>query len=243
MKMLKSNTIVVSVTLLAALSMSSCMQKKSGADNSAQLLKIDEEGSQDLSSEAGTPDALCSYLDSAGYFPGNTYPAGTEVAFSTSYGVDAQNSNSAEAGQAHGVIESDGFFNQRNMTTTQLLICPGSFSSTRTGKCAWKMSGDDGYAELARRVVCNKAGTFGSKGRLHPGYESMKVSKVSFKASTAGRSYSHSDAVKVELAGGVSKTQIYFAKGIGLVATEFRERSSPDGTAKVYIGAKASSDR
>jgi hypothetical protein len=45
--------------------------------------------------------------------------------------------------------------------------------------------------------------------------------------------------VKVELKGKVSTAQIYFAKGVGLVATEFRETSSPDGTAKVYIGGSS----
>ena len=65
----------------------------------------------------------------------------------------------------------------------------------------------------------------------------MKVAKVGFTASTAGKTFTHSDAVEVELSGGDSTAHIYFEKGTGLVATEFRENSMPGGTAKVYLGS------
>lgn len=232
------NTLMILLLTLTAIGFSSCMKRPTSADKGAKLLQIEKSQSQDLTAEAGTPEALCNYLSSAGYYKGNTYAAGTTVAFSTSYGVDSQNANTAESGQAHGEILSDGFYSQTENPTQQALICPGTSEGLfARGKCAWKMSGDDGYAELARRVVCNTAATYGAKGRLHPGYLSMKTSKVSFKANTAGKSFAYSDAVEVELVGQSSTAHIYFAKDFGLVATEFRETSMPGGTAKVYIGA------
>ena len=233
---LKQNTSLMLIAALIGLTVTGCVKKNSNDGSSTQLLQIQESASQDLSAEAGTADSLCQYLNSQGYAQGNSFPSGTQVAFSTSYGVDTQDSNRAEAGQAHGSVGNDGYFYQKDMTTTQLLICPGALSGMSGGKCLWKMNGDDGYAELAKRVVCNTAGNYGSRAALHPGYRSMKTSKVSFKASTAGKSFTYQDAVKVELAGGSAQTQIYFAKGVGLVATEFRENSSPNGTAKVYFG-------
>jgi len=215
-------------------------QNRTATSSGDRLLQIEKSSTQDLSGEVSTPEALCDYLSDKGYYKGNNYTAGTEVAFSASYGIDAQSSNSAEAGQAYGEITADGFFNQKNMTTTQLLVCPGARSSAFSGKCNWKLSGDDGYAALAYRVVCNKAATF-TRSRLHPGYETMKVTRVQFKASTAGKSFRYNDAIEVELASGsTSVAQIYFAHGAGLVATEFRESSDAGGTAKVYIGATPS---
>lgn len=235
-----TNMMMYTVAVVAVLGFTSCIRgPKEGADQS-KLLRIETSGSQDLSAEAGSPEALCSYLKSQGYFPRNTFSAGTPVAFATSYGTDSQSSSGAEAGQAHGVVGSDGLFEQKDNVTMQVLLCPGSFGGLRGGKCNWKLSGDDGYAELAFRVVCNRAANYGSAGRLHPGYDSMKVSKVGIKASTAGKSFSHADTVEVALSGSSSKAHIYFAKGSGLVATEFREKSQPDGTAKVYFGASDS---
>ncbi|MCX6124549.1 MAG: hypothetical protein NTV34_07335 [Proteobacteria bacterium] len=227
--------ILALASLTVGITFSGCVKRKSTENSSSTLLQIQETVSQDLSSEAGTPDTLCAYLRSAGYYQSNNVKAGTPVAFSTSYGVDTVGSKSAEAGQAHGVVTSDGFFSQSNMTTTQMLVCPGALQMN--GKCFWKMSGDDGYAELAHRVVCNSAGNYGSKGRVHPGYNSMKTSKVTLTASTAGQSYTHSDAIKIELHGDKANALVYFAKDVGLVATEFRAETMPKGTAKVYFGS------
>ena len=221
---------------------SSCnLLRNAGGSKDSRVLQLDKQDSQDISSVAGTPGALCQHLLSNNYYPSNVIPPGSPVAFSTSYNVDKQNSHDAEEGQANGVVTSDGMFQQQDNVTTQLLFCPGAMGGLNGGKCLWKLSGDDGYAELAFRVVCNRAANYGSPGPLHPGYTAMKVSHVSFTASTAGKSFSYPDAIEVELTGGQSKADIYFAKNVGFVATEFREDSMPGGTAKVYIGARGTS--
>lgn len=178
------------------------------------------------------PKLLCTFLKEKGYFPRNSYPSNTKVLFSTSYEV-VENS----AGQGYGIVGSDGFFEQQGNTTTQLLLCPGA-SSISGGKCKWKISGDDGYAQLAYDVVCNKRSRQGSK--IHPGYSRQSAQVVKYDAKTAGQSSSGDDAVEVVLEGRESKARIVFGKGTGLVATVFQESSMPAGTAEVFIGGTSS---
>lgn len=239
--MKKINTLaLVTVVSIVALTLGSCVQKQTTSDSS-ELLRSSDSLIEDLSAEAGTSDALCKYLSAGGYYRGNTLPAGTKVAMSMSYKTDSQDSNSAEAGQKEGEVTADGFLMQGNFSTGQLALCPGAIGGMGRNKCLWKINGDDGYLELARRVACNTAATYGSRGALHPGYQKMQASKVSFRASTAGRSFQHDDTVKVALSGGSSSTLLYFAKGQGLVGMEFRETAMPSGTAKLYFGAGGSS--
>jgi hypothetical protein len=238
MTKIKKQANVLTITIASIVVLTSCVKAKNN-DSMSSPLSIQQEELSDLSGSAGTADQLCDYLNAEGYFPSNSYAEGTPLAYSTSYGVDSQESSAAEAGQAHGTIMASGKFFQKNLTTRQALICPGSFSGFSSGQCLWKVGGDGGYADLAHKVVCNKAANYGSKGRLHPGYTSMKTAKVSFSASTAGQTYRHDDAVRVTLEGGNSSAHVYFAKGVGLVATEYREKALVNGTAKVYIGAKS----
>lgn len=220
-------------TVLVGAFIASChaQQNKKAGTSSLMSLKTNQKGEVD---GGGDPKLLCAYLKEKGYFPQNSYPANTRVLFSTSYEV-VENS----AGQGYGVVGSDGFFEQRGNTTTQLLVCPGA-SSISGGKCQWKINGDDGYAQLAYDVVCNKKSRQGTK--LHPGYTRQTAHQVSYQASTAGQSTSGQDAVEVVLEGRESKARIVFAKGIGLVATVFQEGLMPAGTAEVFIGGSGSSN-
>lgn len=214
-------------TVVAAVS----CRKQDAKGKASPLLSLRTDQKSPIS-VGGDPQALCSYLKEKGYFPKNSYSANTKVLFSTSYEI-VENS----AGQGYGVVGSDGFFEQQGNTTTQLLVCPGA-SSISGGKCNWKINGDDGYAQLAYDVVCNKRSRQGTK--IHPGYNQQTAAHVSYQASTAGQSTSGQDAVEVVLQGRESKARIVFAKGVGLVATVFQESSSPAGTAEVFIGGTSS---
>ena len=215
----------------AGLSALSCQKKMNSKRGSSSLTSLNTTVKGDVA-EGSDPSRLCAYLKDRGYFPSNSYPANTKVLFSSSYEV-VENS----AGQGYGVIGSDGYFVQQGNTTQQLLLCPGA-GDISGGKCAWKINGNDGYAQLAYDVVCNKRSRVG--GQIHPGYSRQSAKLVSFVGNTAGQSVSGSDAVEVILEGRDSKARIVFAKGTGLVATLFQESLQPAGTAEVFIGAGGS---
>jgi hypothetical protein len=184
--------------------------------------------------EGENPAKLCDYIKSNGFFPSNTIAPNTKVLFSSSYKI-VENS----AGQAYGIVGKDGYFVQQGNNTQQLLVCPGA-SSISGGKCQWKMSGHDGYAQLALDVVCNKRSR--NRTTIHPGYTKQTASLVSYQASTAGQTVSGQDAIEVVLEGGSAKARIVFAKGQGLVATVFQESLQPSGTAEVFIGYSKEND-
>lgn len=217
--------IVILSIAVTSLAVSCRKQEVKGKASALLSLRTDQKSSIPV---GGDPQALCSYLKDKGYFPKNSYPANTKVLFSTSYEIVEDS-----AGQGYGVVGSDGFFEQQGNTTTQLLLCPGA-SSISGGKCKWKINGDDGYAQLAFDVVCNKRSRQGTK--IHPGYNQQTAAHVTYQASTAGQSTSGQDAVEVILQGRESKARIVFAKGVGLVATVFQEGLMPAGTAEVFIG-------
>jgi hypothetical protein len=230
MKRAMKNLPIILLVSVATVGAISCRKQDGKGKASALLsLRTDQKGSVPGGSD---PQALCSFLKEKGYFPKNSYPANTKVLFSTSYEVVEDS-----AGQGYGVVGADGFFEQQGNTTTQLLVCPGAISISG-GKCNWKINGDDGYAQLAFDVVCNKRSRQGTK--IHPGYSQQSASLVSYQASTAGQSTSGQDAVEVVLQGRESKARIVFAKGVGLVATVFQESLTPAGTAEVFIGGTSS---
>lgn len=212
-----------------ALSTSACRKPSQAGMGASSLLSLETRIKGEVPG-GGIPATLCSYIRENGYFPSNSYAVNTKVLFSSSYEIV---SNSA--GQGYGIVGSDGYFVQQGNTTTQLLLCPGA-TSLSGGKCAWKINGDDGYAQLAYDVVCNKRSRGGTS--LHPGYSRQSAKLVSYVAETAGKSVSGQDAVEVVLEGRASKARIVFAKGVGLVATVFQESLSPAGTAEVFIGGK-----
>jgi hypothetical protein len=198
-----------------------------GGSAGSSLLSLETRPKGEIAGSA-SPAAVCAFIKEKGYFPSNSYASNTKVLFSSSYEI-VENS----AGQGFGVVGSDGYFVQQGNTTNQLLLCPGA-SSISGGKCAWKINGEDGYAQLAFDVVCNKRSRGGSA--IHPGYTKQSARQVSYVAETAGKSVSGQDAVEVVLESRTSKARIVFAKGIGLVATVFQESLSPAGTAEVFIG-------
>lgn len=230
---MKSISLKLPILVMSVMSVSiaiSC-RKQDAKGKASPLLSLRTDKKGDI--EGGSdPSMLCSYLKEKGYFPSNSYATNTKVLFSTSYEIVEDS-----AGQGYGIVGADGFFEQQGNTTTQLLVCPGA-SSISGGKCNWKINGDDGYAQLAYDVVCNKRSRQGSK--IHPGYNQQSASHVTYQASTAGQSTSGQDAVEVLLQGRESKARIVFAKGVGLVATVFQESSMPAGTAEVFIGGKSS---
>jgi hypothetical protein len=220
----------VAFTSLVAVCSLSCVKKNSGAKGT-RLMSLDTTVQKQIP-DGSDSVKLCAYIKSEGYFPSNSYAPGTKVLYSTSYQIveDA-------AGQARGVVASDGTFQQIDNVTRQLLLCPGAVGGLQGGKCLWKINGDDGYAQLAYDVVCNKRTRGGGGGGIHPGYSSMKAAHVSYQASTAGDTVSGSDAIEVTLQSRDSLARILFAKGVGLVATLFQESSEPAGTSEVFIGA------
>jgi hypothetical protein len=220
-------------TLMIAFFGASCTKKTE--KQSSELVSLNKEVKEDLTAKLNSPGALCDYIKEGNFFPSNEMAAGTMTYFSTSYQTDEQNTANAEKGQAIGKVSSDGRFELVDFVTTQILICPGAFGGLYAGKCLWKINGPEGYLELAKRVACNTARTYGSPMKFHPGYNAQKVKRVKFNASTAGKNVSYDDALEIELLGEKSGGFIYFAKDLGLVATEFRESLSPSGTAKVYF--------
>jgi len=62
-----------------------------------------------------------------------------------------------------------------------------------------------------------------------------------FRGGTAGKQVTYNDALEVALnrasdRGTYSNVKVYYAKGTGPVALEFRENSQPTGTFKFYLG-------
>ena len=221
-----------SVVLAAASGVISCTPKDKGQTSKSSLLSLKTQPKSPIA-DGSNPEKLCEYIKSQGFFPSNKIAANTKVLFSSSYEV-VENG----AGQGYGVVGADGYFVQQGNNTTQLLVCPGA-SSISGGKCNWKISGDDGYAQLALDVVCNKRSRGGSA--IHPGYTSQSANLVSYQASTAGQTVSGQEAVEVVLEGRSSKARIVFAKGSGLVATVFQENLQPAGTAEVFFGQSPTS--
>jgi hypothetical protein len=233
MKISKISAIsTIGVLCAAILSVASCRSaSKSGMGGKASLLSLKTTQKGDVPG-GSDPAKLCEYIKANGYFPSDSVAANTKLLFSSSYEV-VENS----AGQAYGVVGSDGYFVQQGNNTTQLLVCPGA-SGLSGGRCNWKINGKDGYLQLAYDVVCNKRGR--GTSAVHPGYSSQTAKLVSYVASTAGQTVTGQDALEVTLSGGTSKARIVFAKGSGLVATVFQESSSPAGTAEVFIGGQSS---
>jgi hypothetical protein len=220
--------LAVAVFSTMAIGSASCVKKKM-AGKGTRLMSLNTNVQKQIP-DGSDPAKLCAYIKNQGYFPSNSYAPGTKVLYSTSYEIvdDA-------AGQARGVVASDGTFQQVDNVTTQLLLCPGAVDGLQGGRCLWKINGDEGYAQLAYDVVCNKRVRGGAS--IHPGYASMKAAHVSYQASTAGDTVSGSDAIEVTLQSRESTARILFAKGVGLVATLFQESSQPAGTSEVFIGA------
>jgi hypothetical protein len=219
--------------LLLVVQANACRPKDKSQGSRGSLLSLKTQPKSAIP-DGAVPAKLCDYIKSNGFFPSNKIVPDTKILFSSSYEV-VENS----AGQGYGIVGSDGFFVQQGNNTQQLLLCPGA-ANISGGRCQWKISGDDGYAQLALDVVCNKRSRTGAA--IHPGYTKQSANLVSYQASTAGQTVSGQEAVEVVLEGRSSTARIVFAKNQGLVATVFQESSEPAGTAEVFIGSSKNDD-
>jgi hypothetical protein len=175
-------------------------------------------------------------------YAANMLRPGMKVMFSASYG-----SGGGEAGQSRGVLvqgEDGGlYYKQQQNTTTQLLLPPGlSFrSSGGSSTSLWEMKS---YLDLINRVAFAEASYGDEAGQGTEVYSALSAYTVDFEGGTAGSAVSYQDAMELKLEkenrGSRSNVSVYFAKGVGAVALEFRETGSVGGTFKVYIGDQGS---
>lgn len=177
--------------------------------------------------------ALRQYASTNNYYFGVNLRAGMKVLYSASYGVGG------EAGQARGIIvERDGkfWFKQQANPTGQLLLPPGLPFNTDNEHSLWDMGA---YLDLVNRVAFsdpNKA-----SHTANDVYGNPVAALVDFKGGTAGSSVTYTDALEVVFAKSIknrskSDLRVYYAKGVGPVAIEFREDMTPTGTFKFYLG-------
>ena len=179
-------------------------------------------------------DQVKVYASTNSYYHVPNLRAGMPVFFSASYGVGG------EAGQARGVlVEKDGklFFKQTGNPTNQLLLAPGNPFNGNQDASLWDM---EAYVKLINRVAFSDPNEVSRTATDVYPTAGLDVYKVDFKGGTAGGTVDYKDALEVgmKLQESGTDVKLYYAQGIGPVALEFRERSSPDGTFKVYIGSR-----
>jgi len=123
----------------------------------------------------------------------------------------------------------------------QLLLPPGlPHNGGASGRRSlWEMNS---YLHLINRIVFGEAQSSASH-RKQAVYAADAGYLVDFTGGTAGRNASYKDAMEIKLekqnrGSSKSNVSVYFAKGTGAVALEFRETGSVGGTFKMYIGKK-----
>ncbi|MBY0369881.1 hypothetical protein K2X33_04290 [bacterium] len=177
---------------------------------------------------------LRGYANTNNYYLAVNLRAGMRVLYSASYGVGN------EAGQAAGtLVEKDGsfFFKQSSNPTNQLLLPPGLPFNSGTDVSLWDVGA---YMELINRVAFSDPNTSSrTNNNVYSAIRSANI--VDFKGGTAGASVTYKDALEVNYNHQVatrsdSNLKIYYARGIGPVALEFRESMVPSGTFKIYVG-------
>lgn len=188
--------------------------------------------------EVSSPSHAGTYAKANNYYgySANQLKAGMKVLFSASYGSDG-----GEAGQSRGVlVEKNGglYYKQLDNTTTQLLLPPGlSFDGGSSGTSLWEMKN---YLDLINRVAFSEA----SHGPSKDVYTKLSAYAVDFEGGTANSSVGYKDSLELKLEksneDSRSNVSVYFAKGVGAVALEFRETGAVGGTFKIYIGDKVS---
>lgn len=176
---------------------------------------------------------LRTYASTNNYYFSVNLKEGMRVLYSTSYGING------EAGQAAGVIVKKGdkfYFKQKKNPTGQLLLPPGMPFNGNVEHSLWDIGA---YMDLVNRVVFSEPNT--ASKTSSDVYGKPEAALVDFKGGTAGSSVTYTDALEVGFTRSVSKAsksdwKVYYAKGIGPVALEFRETMSPSGTFKFYVG-------
>lgn len=188
--------------------------------------------------EVTSPTHAGTYAKSNNYYgyAANQLKAGMKVMFSASYGASG-----GEAGQSRGVlVEKNGglFYEQQDNTTNQLLLPPGlPFNNGSNGVSLWDMRA---YLDLINRVAFSEATSYGEAPNKDV-YAQVSAYQVDFEGGTAGRTVDYKDAMELKLEKGnpdnsKSNVSVYFAKGVGAVALEFRESGLVGGTFKIYVG-------
>jgi|GEM_PF-2650444 len=224
-------TRVMLPVLLLAASFTGCGRPNAALEDSSGMLQIDVSNRRPIS-EGSSSQGAGQYARANSYYSANNLKAGMPVMFSASYGGEG-----GEAGQAKGRLVSgangDLFFKLEDNPTNQLLYAPGL--AEMSGVSLFNLTK---YADLINRVSFAEAGGTDRSGQAV--YESASASVVDFRGGTAGSSASYSDTMELVLKrknrDSSSETKVYFAKGVGPVALEFREGGMVGGTFKIYIG-------
>jgi hypothetical protein len=228
--------------LAATLALPACARPEK-ADAASSPLSIDVGNRRKIEALAG-PGGAATYAKENQYyaFAANRLKAGMTVMFSASYGAGG-----GEAGQSRGkLVEKDGglYYRQEENPTLQLLLPPGlAFASSATGTSLWEMRS---YLDLINRVAFNDAPKYASDSSAAASnvYADLSAFTVDFDGGTASSSVAYKDALELKLTranrdDSRSDLSVYFARGVGAVALEFRETGPVGGTFKVYIGDEA----
>jgi len=197
----------------------------------AEVLSIDVKNRRPVALQ--THAELASYASEHQYYYRVNLKAGMRVLYSASYGIGG------EAAQASGeVVEKDGhfYFKQQSNPSGNLLLPPGLTFNSGNQLSLWDLGA---YMDLVNRVAfsqSNESWTTSSNV-----YDKPQAAMVDFRGGTAGSSVFYQDALEVEFSRNVtgrssSGWKVYYGKGIGPVALEFREDMSPSGTFKFYLG-------
>jgi hypothetical protein len=230
--------------VLAATALLGCGQRPAAEGGSAPL-EMTVSNRRPIS-EASDFTRAGLYARSNNYYgyAANLLKPGMRVMYSASYGASGQ-----EAGQSRGTLEqgADGglYFRQEDNTTSQMMLPPGlAWDNGGEGVSLWEMKS---YLDLINRVAFAEASAARAPGETPNAgpavYSALSAYQVDFEGGTAGQTVDYRDAMELTLQkspgnGTKSDVSVYFAKGIGAVALEFKESGSVGGTFKIYIGAQ-----
>lgn len=196
-----------------------------------QPVKIDIKKREPV--QMASVSALRTYAVAQNYYYQVNLREGMRVLYSASYGMGG------EAGQAAGtLVYRDGrfWFKQQKNPTGQLLLPPGLTLSSNADHSLWDVGA---YMELVNRVAFSDPNQVSHTA--NDIYGKPDAALVDFDGGTAGSSVTYRNALEIVFKKQVanrsdSEMKVYYAKGIGPVALEFRENLTPAGTFKLYIG-------
>lgn len=223
-------------TFTALVGLGSACAPNKAQETGSEALAINVSNRRPLSN-VKNPTGASHYAQANNYYSyaANQLKAGMPVMFSASYGA-----NGREAGQSRGVlVEKDGslYYQQIETTTMQLLLPPGLTHNDRNQASLWDMKA---YMDLVNRVAFAESAVERTAGGATPVYTATDASLVDFEGGTAGAQVAYRDAMELRLERSsrdvASNVSVYFAKGVGPVALEFRETGAVGGTFKIYIG-------
>ncbi len=180
-----------------------------------------------------TASELRSYAAQNSYYYSVNLKEGMRVLYSASYGVGG------EAGQASGtIVKKEGrfWFKQKENPTGQLLLPPGMTLNSNADHSLWDIGE---YLELVNRVAFSDPNQVSKTA--NEVYGRPEAAIVDFQGGTASKTVSYKEAMEVVFKKATanrsdSEMKVYYARGVGPVAVEFRENMTPAGTFKIYIG-------